>query len=338
VFEVTATDADHSLRVTIGGSGSGSLDITVNAKKIFELVRELKGEEVELSLEGTVLVMKTEKSFYKIAGADTTDFPGAPEIEDGVELNLSASAFRDLILKSSFAVAKDEPRASLCGIQWELAADKTGMVATDGHRLGYTFIDTDLPVKDSFSRILSKKSVDTLVRITDPKSNDESIRVMVGEKYVSFETPSFIMISKLVDGQYPDYNKVIPKNNPKVVTLDKVEFYEALKGVLVMSSQKDHLVKMVFNNGTLEVTVTNREIGGEAKESISVEYDGDEHIIGFNGQYFTEILDIIQTQKVRLEMNMPINACLVYPVYDDEKDKTSEDLFLIMPLRIMDQI
>jgi DNA polymerase-3 subunit beta len=343
VLEITATDFDHSLRVTAGASGEGPLNIAVNARKIFEIVtKALPDGGVSLTVDGTagtVLVMESEKGFRcEIAGADISDFPGIPDIENGVELSVSGSAFRDLIQKSLFAVSKDESRASLCGILWEIASDKTGMVATDGHRLGCSFITADLPVKDSFSRIISQKSVSTLVRITDSKNQDESIRVTVGDKYVSFETPSFIMVSKLIEGQYPDYSKVIPKSNPKVVVADKTVLCEAIRHVLVMANQKNHLVKFIFTSGTLEAAVTNREIGGAAKESVPIEYDGEEHTVGFNGMYFTEILDIVKTQKVRIEMNTQISACLIFPEYEDEKEKTSEDLFLIMPLRIMDDI
>jgi len=339
VLEITATDADHSLRVTIGASGDEPLDITVNARKVSEIVRELPEGAVTLAVDGTVLLMESEKGFScKIAGADSTDFPGIPDIENGVELSISESALRDIILKSSFAVSKDESRASLCGVLWELSADKTGMVATDGHRLGCSFINTNLSVSESFSRIVSQKSVATLVKITDSKSQDESVKVVIGDKYVSFETPSFIMVSRLIEGQYPDYEKVIPKNNPKTVIADKAGLLETVRRVSVLSSQKNHLVKLVFNQGTVEAIVKNTEIGGEAREILPVEYDGEEHIVGFNGQYFSEIIDIVKTEKVRLEMNTQISACVIYPEYKDEKEKTSDDLFLIMPLRIMDEV
>jgi DNA polymerase III subunit beta len=131
---------------------------------------------------------------------------------------------------------------------------------------------------------------------------------------------------------------VVPKNNPKIVIADRGSIFDAARRVSVMSNAKNNLIKLTFKNGEVEAAVINKEIGGEARECVAVEYDGDEHIVGFNGKYFTEILDIMKTEKVRLEMNTQISACVVYPVYADEKDKTSEDLFLIMPLRILDEI
>jgi len=339
ILEVSATDADHSLRVTAGAGGDGSLDITVNARKVFEIVKELPEGTVKLDVDGMVLLMESEKGFNcKIAGADPGDFPGVPSIEGGVELGISSAVFRNMILKSSFAASKDESRASLCGVLWELSSDKTGMVATDGHRLGCSFTGMNLPVSVSVSRILSKKSVETLMRITDSKNQDEALKVVLGDKYASFSTPSFTMVSKLIEGQYPEYSKVIPKNNPKVIIADKMALCEAVRRVSVLANQKNRLSVYTFKSGMMEAMVTNREIGGEAREFVPVEYSGDEHKVGFNGQYLMEILDIIETQKVRLEMNTQISACLIFPQYDDEKNKVTDDLFLLMPLRIMDEV
>ncbi|GBU21035.1 DNA polymerase III subunit beta [Fibrobacteres bacterium R8-0-B4] len=338
ILEISATDVDHSLRVGVGASGDGDIDIAVNAKKVFDVVRELPEGAVTIDVDGMVLLIESEKGFScKISGADPSDFPGVPSME-GVGFSVDAPTLRGIISKSSFAVAKDESRGSLSGVLWELRSDKMGMVSTDGHRLGYSFIDMDLPVGENVSRIVSQKGVSTLTRITDTDNADEILKVIVGEKYVSFSAPSFTMVSKLIDGQYPEYGKVIPKNNPRVVIADRVSMFDAVRRVSVMSNSKTNLVKLIFRNGEMEATVVNKEIGGEARESIAVEYDGEEHIVGFNGKFFTEILDKIGTEKVRLEMNTQISACVIYPVYADEKDKVSEDLFLIMPLRILDEI
>jgi len=339
ILEVLATDVDHSLRVTVGASGDGEIDIAVNAKKIFDVVRELPEGSVTVDVDGMVLLLESEKGFScKISGSDPSDFPGIPSMDGGIGFSVDASTLRDIIRKSSFAVAKDESRGSLSGVLWELQPDKMGMVSTDGHRLGCSFIDMNLPVGENVSRIVSQKSVSTLVRITDTDNADEVLKVVIGEKYVSFNAPSFTMVSKLIDGQYPEYGKVIPKNNPRVVVADRASMFDAARRVSVMSNAKTNLIKLIFKNGEMEAAVVNKEIGGEARESVSVEYEGDEHIVGFNGKFFTEILDILKTERVRLEMNTQISACVVYPVYADEKEKVSEDLFLIMPLRILDEI
>jgi len=338
VLEITATDAEHSLQVSTGASGDGKLDITVNARKIFEVVRELPEGGVTLDVDGMVLLLESEKGFNcKIAGADPSDFPDVPEIESVVDVSVNSHVLRCIIEKSSFAVSKDESRANLCGILWELAPEKMGMVATDGHRLGCSFVNMNLPVEEKISRIILQKSVATLLRITDSKSQDESIRVVIGDQYISFSTPSFTMVSKVKEGQFPDYSKVIPQSNPKVILADRAALLDAMKRVSTLSG-KNHLVILTFAPGSMEAAVRNREIGGEAKEIVPVQYDGEDYVIGFDSRYFPEILDIVKTQRVRLEMNTQTSACLIYPEYADEKEKVSDDLFLLMPLRIMDDV
>ena len=160
--------------------------------------------------------------------------------------------------------------------------------------------------------------------------------MLINEKYVALTTSAFTLCSKLVEGPYPDYNKVIPLSNPREAVVERSALVNAVKRASVLSNQKTHLVKFSFSEGTLDVVVVNKEIGGEAREKIFIDYTGDDHHIGFNGQYFNEILDIIKTPKIKMKMNTQISACLLFPVYEKEEEKVSEDLFLIMPLRIME--
>ncbi len=337
LLEIAATDLDQSMKIISSVSGDGdSFDITANARKLFEIVRELPEGLATISVENNVISIETEREFNcKIAGADIGDFPGFPEINDGTVFEIDSALLKTMIPKSSFAAAKDESRACLAGILWENHPSKTGMVATDGHRLGSCFINGTFPIKEKFSSIISPKSLNHLVRITGEK-NSETIRVTVNEKYIVFTAGSFVLCTKLIDGPYPDYNKVIPTNNPKEAVIDRAALLNAVRRAMVLSNQKTHLVKFIFSENMLEVIVINKEIGGEAKEKITIEYRGDSHQIGFNAQYFNEIIDIIKTPRIKLQMNTQISACLIYPVYEKEEEKISDDLFLLMPLRIME--
>jgi DNA polymerase-3 subunit beta len=337
-LEISATDLDHSLKVAGTATGEGPFDVTVNARKAFEIVRELPDGNISLDIDENVLSINCESGFScKIAGADSRDFPGFPEIASSNEFEITAQVLKDMISKSSFAVAKDESRACLCGVLWEIEADKTGMVATDGHRLGSTFLNVPLNVPNPMKGIISPKSLLSLIKIMDGKSPDEKIKVNLGEKYVLFSTQSMVLCSKLIEGTYPDYTKVIPRVNPKKAVIERAVLQNAVRRVSVLSNQKTHLVKFTFTKDNLEIVVLNKDIGGEAREIIPVEYGDDSHTIGFNGQYMSEILDIMKSPKIRIEMNTQISACLMFPVKDGDEKDTSDDLFLIMPLRIMDE-
>jgi DNA polymerase III subunit beta len=334
----TATDLDHSIVAYAEAESDSEEEITVNARKLFEIIRELPEGDIHLSVDVNVLIIENKKGFScKIAGIGTEDFPAFPEIKDGIDFTVNVESLKDMIIKSSFAVSKDESRTCLCGVLWKFDRGKTGMVATDGHRLGSSFWKREEAMEKNISMIISPKSLLHLARILDEKKPDDIIHVSLGEKYVLFSIDVVKICSKLLDGPYPDYEKAIPKVNPKKAILEKNTLFEAVKRVSVLSNQKTHLVKFVFKHNKLEVVVLNRDIGGEAREIIQIEYDGPEHAVGFNAQYLMEIIGIISVPKIRMEMNTHISACLIFPENDKDKEKKSEDLFLIMPLRIMEE-
>jgi DNA polymerase-3 subunit beta len=243
-----------------------------------------------------------------------------------------------MIIKSSFAVSKDESRTCLCGIFWNVENQSTGMVATDGHRLGSSFISGNYNVKEKISMIIAPKTLLHLIRVLESTDAKSTIAVSKDEKYVLFSNENLKICSKLIEGPYPDYDKAIPKNNPKKAIIEKGQLFEAVKRVSVLSNQKTHLVKCLIKDEEVEISVFNRDIGGEAHETIPASYSGEHHTIGFNAMYLIEIMNIIKQPKIRMEMNTQISACLIFPHYDKEEDKKSEDTFLIMPLRIMEEI
>ncbi|MBD3392505.1 MAG: DNA polymerase III subunit beta [Chitinivibrionales bacterium] len=334
-IEFMATDLDHSIKVQGSIEGDGEAELAVNARKLFEVVRELGEGPLTIRLDENVLILESADSFVcKIAGADTQDFPLFPEVTDKKEVDIPLSFLKNMIQKSSFAVSRDETRACLCGVLWEIDKKKTGMVATDGHRLGRCLYRGEFGLPSAKKSIVSPKSMLHIVRILSSDSEDPSVHVAIGEKYIVFTAEGVMLCSKLIEGPYPDYEKVIPKNNPKKAIIERSLLQEAVRRVSVLSNQKTHLVKFVFRNDELEIVVLNRDIGGEARQRIPIEYGGEEHTVGFNAAYLSEILGIITSQKVRIEMSTQISACLLFP---DTSEPESEDLFLIMPLRIMEE-
>jgi DNA polymerase-3 subunit beta len=333
-IEITATDLDQSIRVEGEISGEGEVELAVNAKKLYDVVRELGEEPVRLDVDENVLILESGDSFLcKIAGADTQDFPLFPEVTDSKESIIPVSILKDMISKSSFAVSKDETRACLCGVLWEIGKKRTGMVATDGHRLGSAFYSGDFSVSEKLRSIVSPKSLQHIVRILSASDEESSVGVAIGEKYILFSGDGVTLCSKLIEGPYPDYEKVIPRNNTKKATIDRALLLEAVRRVSVLSNQKTHLVKFSFTPAQLEITVLNRDIGGEARQRLAIEYEGAEHTIGFNASYLSEILQITAAEKVRMEMNTQISACLIFA---ESTEAECDDLFLIMPLRIME--
>jgi DNA polymerase III subunit beta len=336
-IEISATDLDHFISVRGQVSGKGEAELAVNARKLFEVVRELHEGTVTIDFDEKILILESGDSFIcKIAGADVQDFPIFPEVADKKEFQISFNNFKDMVQKTTFAVSKDETRACLCGVLWEIAKNKAEMVATDGHRLGSCSYESEIAVKEKMNCIVSPKSLLHLVHILGQEGNDIAMKISLGEKYIVFANDTITLCSKLIEGPYPDYEKVIPKNNTKKPIVDRILLQDAVRRVSVLSNQKTHLVKFIFRPSQLEIIVLNRDIGGEARQSIPIEYSGDEHIIGFNAAYLAEILNIVSTPTVRMEMSTQISACLLIPVQPAEAK--SKDIFLIMPLRIMEEL
>jgi DNA polymerase III subunit beta len=339
LLAAVATDLDHSVTASSEVVGKDSFEVAVNARKIFDIVREIPEGNIIGEVDETVLILRSEHGFScKIAGAAPNDFPAIPEVGDGTAFDIGMKDFSSLVLKSSFAVSKETSRSCLCGVLWEISPKKTTMVATDGHRLGYSTYHDTIKAKESVSAIISPKTLLHLLKIGDTDTAGAKLSVIIGKKYALFRKDGVTICSKLIDGPYPDYDKVIPKSNPKNAKIDKNILIDAVRRVSILSSQKTHLVKFSFKKNSLETVVLNKEIGGEARDTIPILYDGEEHVVGFNGQYLTEILSIVPAQKIRLEMNTQISACLIFPEYEKGEDKKSDDLFLIMPLRIMDEM
>ncbi len=221
-LEITATDLDHSIKVITPLTGDGEYDITVNSKKLFEIVKELHDDTLTLSIDENVLIIDSGSTFScKISGADTRDYPQFPEINDPVSLSVEYNKLKSMIGKTSFAVSKDEARACLCGVLWEIGSDKTTMVATDGHRLGYSSLNESFGVESSLSSIVSPKSLLHAVKIFDNGEKENNVSVEIGEKYVVLKDENVTLCTKLLDGPYPDYDKVIPKNNPKKCVINR---------------------------------------------------------------------------------------------------------------------
>jgi len=333
-ISVMATDLDHSIEVQKTINGSGSYTIAVNARKLFDIVREMPNENIEINIDENVFIMSAQSGFScKIAGVDASDYPAFPEIDSAQKIGVKLENISKMVERSAFAVAKDSSRACLCGILCEVNAEKISMVATDGHRLGYCSIEGNFPTEQSLSAIISPKSLIHVTRILADHAADE-VQIGFSERYVTFSHGSVFICSKLLDGPYPDYEKVIPSHNPKVAVISRTDLIEAVRRVSILSNQKTHLVRFAFSQNNLEVVVLNRDIGGEARELLEVTYENEEHVVGFNANYFTEILSLIDSAYIRLEMNTQISACLLFA--DSEQKAGTKELFLIMPLRIMD--
>lgn len=332
---ISATDLDISMKTLLKVKGEKDGELTVNARKFFEIIRELPSGNVQIEAVNNVLQISSEKKFScKIAGADTADFPAPPEVDAAMEFELPSHVIRRLAEKTVFAVAEDGARRSLNGIYWDIREKEMIMVATDGHKLGYSSYHHSINAKGGKNLILSPKAINHFLRLL-PADQEENVGICIGSNYVSFVSGVSTIVSKLIPGPYPNYEQVIPKANNKKVGVDREELAAAIRRVSILSSVKTHQVKFAFKPNLLELSAVNRDFGAEAKEEIPVTYTAEDLEIGFNASFFLEILRLTDTPRVVLSLNSALSATLLHPETEDKKE--GDYFFLLMPLRLLNE-
>ena len=294
----------------------------VPAKGFFDIVRELPSDMVELSLssEGWMEI-KSGKSKFKIVGLKPEEFPPLPKREDGKSFSLSADTLNNMIDATSFAMSSDEARYQLNGTHWEAIDEKLSFAATDGHRL--SIINGSATGNLSFKPVIvPRKGMLELKRLSDKTSED--IQIWVGDKYTAVNVGGTILIIRLVEGKFPPYNQVVPKNQKRVAIINRGEFIAALKRMITLSADRSLGVKLILSPKTLELTAINPDFG-EGYEEIAVDYKGDKFEIGFNARYLTEAVSSFEGETVEFQLGDEVAPGMIC-----DKNFTH----VIMPMRI----
>jgi DNA polymerase-3 subunit beta len=236
-----------------------------------------------------------------------------------------------MIRKVLFAVSKDETRPALNGILWHVADDGLSLVATDGHRLAKVHRN-DIKIQGmQKDLIIPPKVLENLIKLTHDDTDE--IGLILNENSIVFVLEDSIITSRLLEGPYPNYEQVIPKDNNKNLLVEKDILQSSVRRVSILSNTLTHQVKFAIKQDKLELSATNFDFGGEAREDMKVAYKDEEMDIGYNANYVIDILKQIDDEEVRFELNNPTTAAIVKP---EQASENEEVLFLVMPLRLME--
>ncbi len=330
-----ATDLDLSITTTADiGSGSGSHDFIVNAKRLFDVIKELPETDISFDLSSKeFLKVETPTDEFKLPIQSSENFPETPSFKETFRFTIKSSTLDEMGSRVRFAVAKDTTRAALKGVLCELSGNTIKMVATDGHKLCLCQED-NLPekAKDKISIIIPPKALDQISKIIS--NPDDIITVRLGQIYAEFSANKTSVTTKLIEGEYPNYDDAIPKNNPKKAIVKRDELFSVLRRISVMSNSRTRQVRFAFSKNTLTVSSSDRDFRGEGKSSLSVQYDHEASVIGFNADFFIEILRLLDDEDVVVSMNTALSATIIQPM---SEGKSRRMLFLIMPLRLLDE-
>lgn len=333
-LEITASDLESTLitRMKLENTdGNGS--IALPARILLESLKEFSVQPLtfDINMDTMAVVISSENGKFNVVGQNGIDFPALPSIKKDkkVVFMINADVLLAGIGKTLFATADDELRPVMGGIFVEASTDKITFVASDAHKL-VRYQRTDAHADDNSSFILPKKPASLLKNIL-PKE-EGPVSVEFDDKNAFFILSNYKVVCRLVEGNYPNYNSVIPKNNPRKITIDRVEFFNTLKRVSVFSNQASNLVKLQLNGNQVMVSAQDIDFSISAYERIKCQYEGDEIEIGFKSVFLLEILSNIGSQDVMIELADPTRAGLFLPVISDNE---SEDLLmLLMPMMI----
>jgi DNA polymerase-3 subunit beta len=303
-LELTATDLDVTVVCSVDAKVKTPGSSTVPVKKLFGIVRELGNPDMELEVDDKhVCAIRSGSSFYRINGLAAEEFPPIPVFQDDKTVVLSQETLKSMMKKTSFAMSADESRYVLNGIFLSLKEHKVTMVATDGRRLAMVDEEVDVPDSSQGEFIIPSKTVSELNRLIQEKGEAE-IRYTGNQAAFRLKDEkgtSVLIISKLVDGTYPNFRQVIPAETKERVALARDEFLHAVRRAEIMTSDKQNSVKLSFGKNKLEITANSPEVG-EAKETLAINYKGPDIAIAFNPKYVIDPLSALVNDEVFFEL------------------------------------
>jgi DNA polymerase-3 subunit beta len=303
-LEFTATDLDVTISCGVEASVKKAGNTTVPVKKLFGIVRELNNPEIEIEVDDkNACSIRSGSSFYKINGLSADEFPPLPKFKDDKKVVLPQEKVKGMMKKTSFAISTDESRYVLNGIFISLKEHKMTMVATDGRRLALVDEEVDVTEKSQGEFIVPAKAVNELNRLLTDKGE---VEVRYSDNQAAFTLKddkgfSILIITKLIEGNYPNYRQVIPAETKERIALGREEFLHALRRAEIMTSEKSNSVKMAFTKNNLAITANSPEVG-EARESLAINYKGKEMAIAFNPKYVIDPLNALTDDEVFLEL------------------------------------
>ena len=343
-MSISGTDMDVAITTSIDCSVEGEGTVTVNAKRFMDIIRELPDGNVNLTIEYERFTIDFKQGESSIMGGSSEGYPAIKESIDGVSVTLSGSDFVKMSEKTSYSVSVDRTRLALTGVYFKVSPEDVIMVATDGHRLSLYEQKMNIDTDNEIEVIIPPKTLHHVTRIYS--SGVDIKKIVVAEGTILFDLDNTVVFSKLIEGPYPNFWKVIPVDNSKKIIVPKEEFAAAVRRVSVLSNSITHLLNFSVSTGSLELTTANADIGGEAREGISITYDGESINAGYNSYFISDILKKIDTDDVLFEMESATDPCIIKPCEKDEESEesvqtethkeTDKYFFLIMPLRLGD--
>jgi DNA polymerase-3 subunit beta len=333
-----ATDLEVALRSKCKASVSKAGSLTLPAKKFYEIVKSLPETDIRITEDKGGVKVAADRFDSRMQTLPREDFPTLPESAGGATVALAPASMKEMVAKTQFAITGEDTRFFLNGALFVLRPDSMSLVATDGHRLALVNVNRDGAAtkegrapsgsdEGEIKAILPKKTLGELARLLS--EGDGDITYERGENHLFFNVGDRMLISRMIDGQFPAYERVIPKGNDKHIEFEHDRLTNAVKRVALLSNERSRAVKFQIEKGKVDVTSSSPDLG-EAHETLPVEYTGGSMQICFNAQYVLDFLAAVSTDVVALELKDEVSQAVMKPVGAEGYDYT----YVIMPMRV----
>lgn len=322
-LRLTTTDLDVGVRGSIEATVEKPGTTTLPARRLATIVKELPASEIHVEVDSkNVASIRSGPSFFKILGLPEEEFPPFPEFADAKVFTIPQKDLKDGLKKTAYAISTDETRYVLNGILCTFKDNKLTLVATDGRRLALVEIELEFPRSQEVEIIIPTKAVNELQRLL---GDEGDLKLSVGENQVAFELNNCLLVSKLIEGNYPNYRQVIPSESKERVTLERETFLNSVHRVSLLASDKSNSVKLIFSKNNIDITANTPEVG-EARESIPVQYKGKDLSIAFNPEFLMAPLRNLGNDEVYLDLTDEMSPGVI--------KIPSPFLYVLMPMRI----
>jgi len=328
---ITASDLETTMSVSV------ELDmaedpgvVTIPAKLLLDTLKTFANVPLTVTIDKETLGIEISavEGKFKLTGHKSDEFPITPTIEDATTVTMSTDVLKNAFNKTLFAAGNDELRPVMSGVFCELTPEDVTFVATDAHKL-VRYKRTDARVDVPVSFILPKKPLTQLKNIMP---DEIDVKIEYDQTNASFTYENVNLVCRLIDGKYPNYDAVIPKDNPNILTVERSQFINSIRRVSLYANQSTNQVRMKISGKELTLSAEDIDYANEAKERLTCSYDGEDMEIGFNSKFLLEMLINIDSDNVKIEMSAPNRAGILLPVDDDNKDE--DILMLVMPVML----
>jgi DNA polymerase-3 subunit beta len=325
-LSITATDLEIEMVTHMLLPGNDKGETTLPARKFMDICRALPDEALlTINVDGERATIRSGKSRFTLSTLPATEFPNIDSFDANLEFKIPQNHIKKLIDQTHFAMAQQDVRYYLNGLLLEFSNNQIRAVATDGHRLALCDVEADIGTSEIQQIIVPRKAVMELSRLLD--TSEAPVTVQLGSNHIRLSTNEMSFITKLIDGRFPDYQRVVPQGGDKIVVADRNILRQALSRASILSNEKYRSVRFTLSSGTIQVVANNPE-QEIAEEEIAVEYDGPGLEVGFNASYILDALAVIPTDQVLLELTDQNSCCLIRSS-DSEACK-----YVVMPMRL----